>query len=70
MLGVNKFLSFFAVLNLSSFIICSDKNYNPKDTFDTTGTFTIKDQMARPAINTVFLTSSQKMVSTIPFQQA
>ena len=31
-----------------------------KDNFDTSGTYSIKDQMARPAINTVFVGSGQK----------
>ena len=68
MLRVNKFLFFFAALSLSSFLVSCDKDETVKDSFDTTGTFTIKDQMARPAINTVFLMSSQKdgFNSTIP----
>lgn len=60
MLRVNKFLFFFAALSLSSFLVSCDKDETVKDSFDTSGTFTIKDQMARPAINTVFLMASQK----------
>jgi hypothetical protein len=37
-----------------------NKDDNPVDTFDTSGTFTQNDQMARPAINTVFVGSARK----------
>lgn len=37
-----------------------NKNDNPLDTFDTSGTFTQNDQMARPAINTVFVNAARK----------
>jgi len=37
-----------------------DKNDDQKDGFDTSGTYTIKDQMARPAIATVFVGASRK----------
>jgi len=43
------------------FVISScDKNDEQKDDFDTSGTYTIKDQMARPAIATVFVGASRK----------
>jgi hypothetical protein len=36
------------------------KNDNPVDTFNTSGSFMQNDQMARPAINTVFVGSDRK----------
>jgi hypothetical protein len=38
---------------------CKKKD-DPADTFDTTGTFVQADQMARPAINTVFVGAARK----------
>ncbi len=37
-----------------------DKDDDDMDTFDTSGTYTQNDQMARPAINTVFVNSARK----------
>jgi hypothetical protein len=56
---LNKF-SFFFTLAASLFIAGCDKDEVVKDNFDTTGTFTQADQMARPAINTVFVNSARK----------
>lgn len=39
---------------------CNKKDDDNKDSFDTTGTYAIKDQMARPAIATVFVGASRK----------
>ena len=39
---------------------CDKDNDAPADTFDTSGTYTQNDQMARPAINTVFVGSARK----------
>ena len=59
MIRINKFtlLSLFVVG--ISFTSC-DKNDNDEMTFDTSGTFTQNDQMARPAINTVFVNAARK----------
>jgi hypothetical protein len=38
----------------------SCKDDDNTDTFDTSGEYTVADQMARPAINTVFIGSSEK----------
>jgi hypothetical protein len=47
-----------------------DKKDEVKASFDTSGTFTQIDQMARPAINTVFVTSARKNeFNTTPPQQ-
>jgi hypothetical protein len=43
----------------SFFVIGCDKN-DPVDNFDTSGTYVQADQMARPAINTVFVNSARK----------
>lgn len=48
-----------------------DKKDTPSDNFDTSGTYVQKDQMARPAINTVFVNSARKdeFNTTIPSAQ-
>ena len=59
MIRINKFslLSFLAAgVFLTS---CKDDN-PPADNFNTSGTYTQNDQMARPAINTVFVGSARK----------
>lgn len=50
-------------------ITSCDKDDN-KDNFDTSGTFTQNDQMARPAINTVFVGAARKneFNTTVPSQ--
>jgi hypothetical protein len=70
MTRVNK-IFFFLLLSASSilFVSCGkDDDNNNTDTFDTSGTFTQKDQMARPAINTVFVGAPRKdeFNTTIP----
>ena len=54
----------FSFIVASVFILavssCNKKDNNNNDSFDTTGTYTIKDQMARPAIATVFVGPSRK----------
>ena len=58
MIRFNKIL-LPAVLVAALFISCNDDDA-PTDNFDTSGTFTQNDQMARPAINTVFVNSARK----------
>lgn len=41
-----------------------DKDDMDADNFDTSGSYTQNDQMARPAVNTVFVNSARKMNST------
>lgn len=56
--------TFFSFIAASLFILaissCNKKDNNNNDNFDTSGTYTIKDQMARPAIATVFIGASRK----------
>ena len=60
MLRLNK-LSIFLLAATSLLAFGCNKDDNPPaDTFDTSGTFTQNDQMARPAINTVFVGSARK----------
>lgn len=60
MLRLNK-LSVLLVAATSIFAVSCDKDDNPPaDTFDTSGTYIQNDQMARPAINTVFVGSARK----------
>ena len=47
-----------AAISLST--VGCDKNDEMTDSFDTSGTYTQNDQMARPAINTVFVGSARK----------
>ena len=42
------------------FITGCDKDEDMTDNFDTSGTYTQVDQMARPAVNTVFVNSARK----------
>jgi hypothetical protein len=54
-----KFL--FMVTAVSAVILTGcNKDSKMKDSFDTSGTYTQQDQMARPAINTVFVNSARK----------
>ncbi len=48
-----------------------DKNDMDADTFDTSGSYTQNDQMARPAVNTVFVNAARKneFNTTIPAAQ-
>jgi len=49
----------FFALGSVVFFSCK-KDDHPSDAFDTSGTYTQNDQMARPAINTVFVGSARK----------
>jgi hypothetical protein len=55
---VNKFSILLAISTTVVFASC-DKDDN-EDNFDTSGTYTQQDQMARPAVNTVFVGSARK----------
>lgn len=59
MIRIKNILCFSSVLALSIVAISCKKN-KITDSFDTSGTFTQKDQMARPAINTVFVGAARK----------
>ena len=59
MIRINKF-TFLSLLATGLLLTGCDKNDTPADTFDTSGTFTQNDQMARPAINTVFVSAARK----------
>ncbi len=65
---INKFSIMLAVVASIGFVSC-DKN-KTEDNFDTSGTFTQNDQMARPAINTVFVNAARKneFNMTVPSQ--
>lgn len=57
----SKFLIGLLVICTSVFTIIScKKDKNNSDNFDTSGTYTQKDQMGRPGISTVFIGSSRK----------
>lgn len=43
-----------------AFVGCDKNDDNDTDNFDTSGTFAQKDQMGRPAVNTVFIDPSRK----------
>src|SRR3954463_15066295 len=69
MLRANKFLYFLGAVALSAFVAsCDKKDDDTKDSFDTSGTYVQADQMARPAINTVFVGAARKneFNNTIP----
>ena len=59
---MNRLNKIFSLLGIASalFITGCDKDDVMKDSFDTSGTYTQADQMARPAINTVFVGSARK----------
>jgi len=65
-----KYTKLKAVLSLAiiASLTACDKNNNDNDNFDTTGTYIQIDQMARPAVNTVFVGSARKneFNTTIP----
>ncbi len=67
MLRINK-ITLLSLLAASSFLTSCDKDDDQMDSFDTSGTYTQNDQMARPAINTVFVNSARKneFNTTIP----
>jgi hypothetical protein len=56
---LNKLFAFAGIIS-ALFIAGCDKDDDMKDNFDTSGTYTQVDQMARPAINTVFVNSVRK----------
>ncbi len=58
MIRINKFTLLSLFVAGIMFTGC-DKN-DDEDNFDTSGTFTQNDQMARPAINTVFVNAARK----------
>lgn len=63
MVRINKIIysaSLIAGIALVAVSCKKDQAQTPADTFDTSGTFTQKDQMGRPAINTVFMSAAQK----------
>src|SRR5688572_23713479 len=66
MLRLNRFP--IALLAAVSIFVTSCDDDEPADNFDTSGNFTQNDQMARPAINTVFVNSARKneFNTTIP----
>lgn len=68
MKNMNKGILFFALGAL--LLTGCDKDEN-EDNFDTSGTYVQNDQMARPAINTVFVNSARKneFNTTTPSQQ-
>ncbi len=59
MIHINKF-SMLSLLAAGLFITGCDNDDAPADNFDTSGSFMQNDQMARPAINTVFVNSARK----------
>jgi len=69
MIRINKLSSLAFLIAGSLFLGSCKKNDTPAaDTFNTSGTFTQNDQMARPAINTVFVNAARKneFNTTIP----
>src|SRR5690606_26711423 len=58
MLRINK-LTLLSVMATGLFLTSCDKD-DDMDNFDTSGTFTQNDQMARPAVNTVFVNAARK----------
>jgi hypothetical protein len=66
----NNAITTIAVLLYAGLLLigCKDKTTTPMDSFDTSGTFVQNDQMARPAINTVFVGAARKneFNTTIP----
>lgn len=70
MIRINKF-TFLSLVAAGLSLTSCKKDEAPVDTFDTSGTFTLNDQMARPAINTVFVNSARKneFNTTVPSAQ-
>ncbi len=64
MIQINKLKTAALILAIAALASCKKNNEDPivppTDTFDVSGTFTIADQMARPAINTVFVGAPRK----------
>jgi Domain of unknown function (DUF4331) len=51
---------YLAIIVATVAVSCDKKNTPAVDSFDTTGTYNQVDQMARPAINTVFVGAARK----------
>lgn len=49
-----------ALIAVSAIMLSCKKGNSPKDDFDTSGTYVQKDQMARPAVSTVFVPVGRK----------
>lgn len=66
MIRIHKTI-FFSLLASGLFLTSCDKD-DEMDNFDISGTFTQNDQMARPAVNTVFVNAARKneFNTTIP----
>ena len=60
MIHINKFTFLSLLVAGLSLTSCKKDDTTPVDTFDTSGSFTQNDQMARPAINTVFNVAADK----------
>ena len=63
---------FLTILSVVTLMSCSNDNDSPAEpVLNFSGTYVQKDQMGRPAINTVFVNSNQKDAfnTTIPSQQ-
>jgi hypothetical protein len=59
MIRFNRFI-LPVMLSATVFLGSCDKDDSPMDDFDTSGTYMQNDQMARPAINTVFVGAARK----------
>lgn len=60
MIRINKFSSALILALTVGFVSCDKNDDDAVDTFNTSGTFTQNDQMARPAVNTVFVNAARK----------
>ena len=60
MLSLNKLSVLVLLIAAGYSVSCKKDHHQPADKFDTSGTYIQADQMARPAINTVFVGSSRK----------
>lgn len=60
MIHINKFTFLSLLVAGLSLTSCKKDDTTPVDTFDTSGSFAQNDQMARPAINTVFNVGADK----------
>ena len=68
----HNFLSLLAIAFCFLFVACGDDSATEVEVdFDFTGEYTLSDQMARPAINTVFVAAENKddFNTTIPAEQ-
>jgi Domain of unknown function (DUF4331) len=64
MIHINKLRAAALIMAVATLVSCKKKTVDdmpaPVDTFDVAGTYTQADQMARPAINTVFVGAARK----------